>query len=226
MAREVLVRDQRGFAAAAKGVQPGDRIILADGEWRDFQIKLVAEGTAAKPVVLTAEHPGKVVLTGQSSLAIAGRYIAVSNLVFRDGYAPGKEVVATRVGKRWAESSRLSGIVIDRFNNPDRKTEDHWVALYGYNLRVDHSHFEGKSNNGAMMVVIRDKPWPLDNTIRIDHNYFGPRPPLGSNGGETIRIGTSTESMSDSHTVVEDNYFERCDGEVEIVSVKSGANII
>ena len=40
---------------------------------------------------------------------------------------------------------------------------------------------------------------PLDNRHRIDHNYYGPRPPLGSNGGETIRIGTSDESLSASN---------------------------
>ncbi|MBC9033706.1 poly(beta-D-mannuronate) lyase [Sphingomonas sp. JC676] len=225
-ARDILVKDQRAFAEASAGLQPGDTIVLADGEWRDFAAKLVADGTPAKPVTLTAEHPGKVILTGRSSLAVAGSYITVSNLVFRGGYAAGEEVVATRVGKRWADHVRLTGIVIDRFNNPDRRFEDHWVALYGRDIRVDHSHFEGKSNNGAMMVIVREKPWPLDNAVRIDHNYFGPRPPLGSNGGETIRIGTSTESQSDSRSIVEDNVFEQCDGEVEIVSVKSGANII
>ncbi|WP_034157125.1 polysaccharide lyase 6 family protein [Sphingomonas sp. ERG5] len=225
-ARDFVVSDQQAYAVAAARVQPGDTILLADGEWRDFVVRLAGEGSAAKPITLTAQHPGKAILTGRSSLAVAGKYLVVSNLVFRDGHAPGEDVIATRIGKQWAENVRLTGIVIDRFNNPDRRFEDHWVALYGRDIRVDHAHFEGKANNGAMLIVVRDKGWPLDNRIRIDHVYFGPRPPLGSNGGETIRIGTSTESQSDSHTIVEDNYFERCDGEVEIVSVKSGANIV
>ncbi|ATY33972.1 polysaccharide lyase 6 family protein [Sphingomonas psychrotolerans] len=225
-ARDILVRDQAGFVAAAATLTPGDTLVLADGEWRDFAVKLVGEGTAARPITLTAQHAGKVILTGRSSLAVAGTHLVVSNLVFRNGFASGDEVVATRVGKRWAEHVRLTGIVIDRFSNPDRRLKDHWVALYGRDIRVDHSHFEGKANAGAMLVVVREGKVPLDNRIIIDHNYFGPRPVLGSNGGETIRIGTSTESMSDSNSVVEDNVFERCDGEVEIVSVKSGGNII
>ena len=49
---------------------------------------------------------------------------------------------------------------------------------------------------------------------------------FGSNGGETLRIGTSHYSLSDSFTVVENNYFERTNGEVEIISVKSGKNQI
>ena len=225
-ARDVLVRDHSGFAAAAAAVRPGDTIILADGDWRDFAVRLVGDGTATQPITLTAQHPGKVILAGRSSLAVGGTHLVVSNLVFRNGFASGDEVIATRVGKRWSENLRLTGIVVDRFSNPERRFEDHWVALYGRDIRLDHSHFEGKANAGAMLVVVREGKMPLDNRVTLDHNYFGPRPVLGSSGGETIRIGTSTESMSDSNSIVEDNVFERCDGEVEIVSVKSGGNII
>ena len=63
-----------------------------------------------------------------------------------------------------------------------------------------------------------------ENHHKIDHNYFGPRSILGSNGGETLRIGTSHHSRTNSFTVVENNYFDRCDGELEIISNKSGKN--
>lgn len=225
--REWLVHSQAEYGAAMRQVAPGDAILLADGEWRDFQVRLTGQGRREAPIRLTAQTLGRVVLTGTSNLKLSGRYLEVSGLVFRDGHSPEDEVVAFRTGsKAWAEDSRVSGIVIDRFNQPDRRKEDHWVAIYGRGNRVDHSHFEGKANAGAMLIVVRQKSMPLDNGARIDHNYFGPRPPLGSNGGETIRIGTSTESGSDSATIVEDNLFERCDGEVEIVSVKSGGNIV
>ena len=46
------------------------------------------------------------------------------------------------------------------------------------------------------------------------------------NGFETIRIGTGPSAYSDSNTRVENNLFERTDGEVETVSVKSGGNVI
>ncbi|MBD3287720.1 T9SS type A sorting domain-containing protein, partial [candidate division KSB1 bacterium] len=59
----------------------------------------------------------------------------------------------------------------------------------------------------------------------IDSNYFARRPELGTNGGETIRVGTSDWSMYDSYTIVENNYFEHCNGETEIISNKSCENI-
>ena len=65
-----------------------------------------------------------------------------------------------------------------------------------------------------------------DNHNRIDHNYFGERKRLGSNGGETLRVGTSTYSLVPANTTIEDNYFERCNGEVEAMSIKATNCII
>ncbi|WP_024869400.1 polysaccharide lyase 6 family protein [Pseudoxanthomonas suwonensis] len=223
--KTVMVRTQDEYASAVRALKPGDRLVLADGEWRDFQVLLLGEGTPDRPITLTAQTPGKVVLTGQSNLRLAGRHLVVSNLVFRDGWSPTGEVVSFRRSRaERATHSRVTGVVIDRFNKPDRSQMDNWVAMYGHHNRFDHNHLVGKTNQGATMVVVRDAEQGLDNRHRIDHNYFGPRPNLGSNGGETLRVGTSHDSLSDSNTLVENNWFEGCDGEVEIVSNKSGGN--
>lgn len=226
-AERILVRDQAGYRTASRSLSPGDEIVLANGTWRDFQILFEGQGTAERPITLTAETPGGVILSGQSNLRLSGEHLVVSNLVFRDGHTPTEDVIAfRRDSRRTASNSRVTGVVVDGFNPPDRRREDRWVSLYGQDNRVDHSHFVGKGNAGVTLAVIRPEGQPQANRHRIDHNYFGPRPPLGSNGGETIRIGTSEESLSDSATIVENNYFDRCDGEVEIVSVKAGGNII
>jgi poly(beta-D-mannuronate) lyase len=221
-----VVRDQQEYASAVRSLRPGDTLVLADGTWPDFQIVLTGKGRPARPITLTAQTPGGVILTGQSNLRMSGEFLQVSNLVFRDGWSPTGEVVSFRRSRSArANNSRVTGVVIDRFNLPDRSQSDHWIALYGRGNRFDHNHIVGKTNAGATLVVVRDAQQGLDNRHRIDHNYFGPRPNLGSNGGETIRVGTSHDSMSDSHTVVENNWFEGCNGEVEIVSNKSGGNV-
>lgn len=220
------VRDQAEYAAAVRQIEAGDTITLADGEWRDFQILFTGRGQRDKPVTLTAQTPGKVILTGQSNLRMAGEYLVVSNLVFRDGWSPTGEVVSfrrTRADR--ANNSRVTGVVIDGFAKPQRDESDNWVAMYGRHNRFDHNHLVGKTNAGTTLVVVRDEEQGLENRHLIDHNYFGRRPTLGSNGGETIRIGTSHDSESDSFTVVTANWFEHCDGEVEIISNKSGANV-
>ncbi|MBC6983424.1 right-handed parallel beta-helix repeat-containing protein [Caulobacter sp. 17J80-11] len=226
-AAERLVRTQDEFRRAVDQAAPGDEIVLANGEWRDFEILLRGHGVAKAPITLRAEQKGRVFITGRSNLRLAGENLVVSGLVFRDGWTPSGEVIAFR-GKAGevARASRVTEVVIDRFNNPNRLESDHWIALYGEHNRFDHSQIVGKANLGATLVVIREPEYGLENHHRIDHNWFGPRPNLGSNGGETIRIGTSGQSLSPSYTLVEDNWFERTDGEIEIISVKSGSNVI
>jgi poly(beta-D-mannuronate) lyase len=224
-AESALVRNPAEFAAAVGRLQPGDTLTLADGEWRDFQIVFTGRGAEDRPITLTAQTPGGVTLTGRSNLSLAGEHLVVSNLVFRDGFSPTGEVLSFRRSlTERANYSRITSVVVDGFSKPDRADSDNWVSLYGEHNRFDHNQLTGKTNAGATLVVIRDPQQGVVNHHRIDHNYFGDRPVLGSNGGETIRVGTSHESASDSFTTVENNWFEHTNGEVEIVSNKSGGN--
>ncbi|MCC2956758.1 right-handed parallel beta-helix repeat-containing protein [Massilia sp. IC2-477] len=226
-AKDVVVKDKGAFDAALKRLAPGDAIVLKNGTWQDFEVGFFAEGRAGKPITLRAETPGKVILSGRSNLRLAGQHLVVSGLVFRNGYTPTQEVISfQRNAKQVANHSRVTEVVIDNFNNPDRDAVDYWVSLSGKHNRFDHSYLAGKRNQGVTMAVRLEGEDSQQNHHRIDHNYFGPRPILGSNGGETLRVGTSTYSLTDSHTLIEENYFDRCDGEVEIISIKSGRNII
>ncbi|MBK8199720.1 MAG: right-handed parallel beta-helix repeat-containing protein [Acidobacteria bacterium] len=221
-----IVRTVDEYEAAAKNLKPGDQIILANGVWQNFDLVLEAVGTKQAPIRLTAETPGQVILSGQSSLRLAGEYLDVSGLVFRDGYTPRGEVVSfRRDSDHLAHNSRVSQTVIEDYSNPDRRQVDLWVALYGKNNVFEHNHLSGKRNAGPTLAVRLDSEASHNNGHLIRYNYFGPRPVFGSNGGETLRIGTSPYSLSRSGTLVEHNYFDRCSGEVEIISNKSGGNI-
>ena len=225
-AAETLVTNQEEYRDAVERAQPGDVIVLANGVWRDFEILLVGNGEPERPITLTAETKGQVVISGQSNLRLAGSHLVVSGLVFRDGYTPTNTVISFRRTRgQPANHSRVTEVVIDRFNNPERHEIDFWILMFGRHNRFDHNHVVGKGNLGVTMAVRLDGEENQRNHHRIDHNYFGPRPILGSNGGETLRIGTSHYSLSDSLTVVENNVFDRCDGELEIISNKSGGNV-
>lgn len=223
---EVLVSTQDEYAEATKSLEPGDTIVLANGRWENFEILFTGEGTEEAPISLRAQTPGKVLLTGQSNLRLAGEWLDVSGLVFKDGFTPTREVISFRRTKGdLANNSRVHNVVIDDYNPPERTSADFWVMMYGKNNRFHHNSLLNKRNRGVTMAVRMDTDESRENRHRIDHNYFGPRPILGSNGGETLRIGTSHHSRKNSFTLVENNYFDRCDGEVEIVSSKSGGNV-
>ena len=227
LATEYRVESQEEYRAVLPKLAPGDSMILKDGVWRDFEIVFEGNGKPGNPITLRAETPGEVFITGQSNLALAGEHLLVSGLIFRDGYTPSQSVISFRKSKKeLANNSRVTQTVIHNFTNPERFEADYWIALYGKNNRFDHNHLEGKRNRGVTLAVRLDSEASRENYHRIDHNYFGPRPTLGSNGGETLRIGTSHFSRSNSFTTVENNYFDRCDGEVEIISSKSGSNVL
>ena len=226
-AEEYRVSDQAEYLAIADKLEAGDTVILTNGVWTDFEILLQGQGTKDNPITLTAETKGQVILSGQSNLRLAGEYLVVSGLVFKDGYTPTSAVIEFRQNaQELANHSRVTEVVIDNFNNPDKQESDYWVALYGQYNRLDHNHIVGKRNKGVTVAVRLNSEASQQNHHRIDHNYFGYRPTFGSNGGETLRIGTSHYSLTDSFTVVENNYFEQTNGEVEIISVKSGKNVI
>jgi poly(beta-D-mannuronate) lyase len=226
-AKEYLVKTQQDYWNVAKQVKAGDTIKLANGTWQNFEILLTGKGKKNAPITLTAETKGKVIISGLSNLRIAGEYIVVSGLVFKNGYTPSSEVIAFRRNNtEFAYHSRITETVIEDFSNPDKREGDYWVALYGQYNRFDHNYLAGKTNKGVTLAVRLINSNSQQNYHQIDHNYFGPRQIFGSNGGESLRIGTSHFSMFDSHTLVENNYFDRCNGEVEIISVKSGKNHI
>jgi len=224
---KILVKNQKEYFSAVKNLNPGDTIVLANGVWNNFEVTFKANGTQSRPITLTAETKGQVILSGSSNLRLAGKHLVVSGLVFKNGFTPSSEVISFRRNKKdLAYHSRVTEVVIDNYSNPDRFESDYWVGLYGKYNRFDHNHLVGKRNKGVTVAVRLTTEESQQNHHRIDHNYFGPRPMFGSNGGETLRIGTSHHSLTDSLTVVENNYFDRCNGEVEIVSVKSGKNKI
>lgn len=220
------VKDAEGLAAAIQAAEPGDVIKLANGTYTNLEISFTGQGTADAPITLMAEEKGKVFLEGQSFLQLSGEHLLVEGLVFRNGYTPVREVISFRTSKEeLCNNCRVTECVIDNYNPAERFDSDLWVALYGKHNRFDHNMLTGKRNQGVTLAVRLDSEASRENFHQIDHNYFGHRAVLGSNGGESLRIGTSHYCESNSNTLVESNYFFRCDGEVEVISNKSGQNV-
>jgi poly(beta-D-mannuronate) lyase len=225
-AQDILVSNISEFNAALKKASNGGTIILKNGVWKDANLVAKGNGTKDNPIVIKAETAGNVILSGDSSLSISGTYVIVSGLWFKDGNTTQKSVVQFRTSsKDFAYNCRLANSTISYYDTKDPDLKNHWVDIWGKNNRVDHNNFTGKSSPGTTLVVWLKGDENIDNNHQIDHNYFGFRPDLGENGGETIRIGTSDNSMKSSKTVVEYNTFKNCDGEIEIISNKSANNI-
>ena len=212
--------------AAIGAAQPGDTITMADGVWTNLSISFNAQGAEGDSIRLVAETPGGVILDGTSTLRLGGDYLVVDGLRFEGGALSGGAVIEYRDGGRAANHSRVTNTTVIDVNPANKELNYKWISMYGTYNRFDHNYVRGKTNVGTTLVVWLESASRHQPTYhRIDHNHFGPRPPLGQNEGETIRIGTSDTSMQDAYVTVEANLFEECSGEAEIVSNKSGKNV-
>lgn len=209
-----VAREYRATSAAdierIASLEPGDAVVLAGAIWKNQTVVLAGKGTAEKPIIFRAETTDKVALTGTSSVVIDGEHVIVSGLALKEGTSTKDGIIIRGRNCRLTESSVEGG----QFK--------FFVHIFGLSNRMDHCFLAGKTSEGpTLQIEVEGRP----NYHRIDHNHFGRRPPLGRNGGETMRVGYSHQSMTNSATVVEENLFENCDGEIEIISNKSCENI-
>lgn len=206
--------------------EAGDTLVWTNGTYNGKKLTIKGNGTSSAPIVLRAQTNGQVILTTSSYIAIDGNYIEVHGFVFNGTHTSTDHVVQFSSN---SSHCRVTECSIDSFNPTDVTKDYKWVSLKGQDNRVDHCYFSGKTNMGTLLVV-----WLEENVIpkhRIDHNYFGTRVAntdgdgKALNGQEIIRIGDSGTSMQEAQCIVESNYFEHCDGEIEMISNKSCGNI-
>lgn len=224
-ANSVKVTNMAQYNKLINTLTAGDSIVLANGVWNDSQLVFKGKGEKGKYIYLIAETPGNVTLEGESCLQLSGEWLYVFGLVFVNGHTPRKTVIDFRTSsKDFAFNCVLMNCVIDNYNQPSKNSADHWVGLWGKNNTVEFCYFGGKTNEGTTLVIWPDNISSMNNRHWVHRNFFGYRPALGTNGGESIRIGTSEVCTNNSGSVIEGNYFERCNGETEIISNKSGEN--
>ena len=211
--------------------RPGDTITLADGIYDGDVCELVAKGSAVYPITIQAKNIGKAVIQGP--ISIKGDYINLVGLRF-------EEKGSIKILGRGCRISRCVmtdvqvGIWID-------------VLPESQQIEIDYCRFENKTNNShheggrfdlpyneqghinhqLMRLIVRNK----GEKHHIHHNHFVdiPEGKLG-NGYETLQLITEGNPWDPEPghcgTLIEYNLFERCNGEGEIISVKSNGNLL
>ena len=59
----ILVGNADELQEAISKANPGDEIVMKNGDWKDIRIQFYAHGTEGQPIVLKAETPGEVLIT-------------------------------------------------------------------------------------------------------------------------------------------------------------------
>jgi hypothetical protein len=203
------------FENAQSNAKPGDSIIWGAGKYSNINIDLTIDD-----VVFLATRTGATTFFGSSSLLVSGSGNVVSGFQFIRG--------------------KIKGDVVDISGS--RNTIQH-INIYNYDshyyLRVRpncqynkivYCNFEAKPETQESSVVQIEAS---ENTIGyhvVSHcsfkNFTAPEGVGGDYGIEALRIGYSYQRMFTSRTLVEYCYFERCNGDYEIISCKARENLM
>ncbi|HHT25849.1 MAG TPA: hypothetical protein GXZ82_01190 [Firmicutes bacterium] len=224
----VFVSTAQELDRALLSAQPGYVIELADGEYdigRAFYIRN-KRATAEKPIIVRAQNRGQAVIAGNSSLWLENSsYIVIDGLVFKTAQ---KSSGGLRLQNTDHSRVTRSHFALEEPIGSKDDASRHWLYVNGFGSianRIDHNLFAGKRTVGNFITIAGDDTRVAQHN-RIDHNHFKDIINIGSGGMEAIRIGNSYTSTSDALTIIEYNLFERCNGEAEIISIKSGGNTI
>ena len=210
---------------------PGDVVEMCDGRWDDTVINFDVNGTRSEPTRLTSQSPGGVELTGASRLLVAGNFAVVDGLKFTGRYTGIEDTIVEfrSLTGRLCFDCRITNLTISDYNPSQSSMLTRWLVLHGKRNRIDHSHFRGKTNLGAMIQLRRGSD-QSPNNHRIDHNLLEDRPNFtgeGNQNGDTLEIGeTGKYSHGISGSTIEFNYLRNINSDFEVVTIKSSGNTV
>ncbi len=219
------------FKNALNAMNPGDTILVLDGTYNMGGVKITRGGNALKPILVKSQNLHGAKISGATTFTLS-----YQSYVTYEGFDFDVDPVSTIFKMEGCSYVRITRNKFSMKKLSDTQSSK-WITIgdiwenpvcNSHHNRIDHNLFDGKYDSGAWLVIdgSHGEVPDISKYDRIDHNIFRNNTPRVANEKETIRIGVSDLSMKHSYALVENNLFEDCDGDPEIVSVKSCSNII
>lgn len=219
-----LVGSQTEFNNTAAMAQPGDVVIIKNGTYNGWKLRIPSKGTARDPIIYTAQTPGGVTFTGlhQEGILVTGHYNIVGGFSFKN-CGPFFVRFADANKNRFTDSTFVScgeGF-FDRIIEVTRGSDA---------TRIDHISMDNSISVGVGIYTPRlgVDAWAAPTNTRVDHNSFKNVPRSADGGREPIQIGPNTAAdkltVPDTFTVIEHNEFINIAGQV--INSKTGREII
>jgi poly(beta-D-mannuronate) lyase len=213
-----IVKTTGELQKAILNAKPGDILLLDDGDFKDGAVHFAAKGTADKPIVIKARNSGKAIFS--VPLKMEGEFLSIVGIDFRNmGNLDifGKNCKVLHCSWSDVKSGK-------------------WIRVLpgSAEIEIAWNLFENKTNNREMergcqlmQIVVRNE----NERHHIHHNLFRDIPEgKTGNGFETLQLITENNPFDPPgghcNTIIEDNLFIRCNGESEIISVKSNGNLL
>lgn len=234
------VKNSTEWSTAAASVRPGETLLLT-GQSSDYAGTLTLKGkgdAALGPITIRTAQPALVL----KALVIDGS----TNVVVRDlRFASPSASALIKI--KGSSKVRISGNVFSHAGvqvkqksvefSAEGDSRDNEIA---YNTFQDFDRSSDSPVKPATGADSGGKPVPASFIqtasavgTHIHHNHFRNIRPFiqnrtvaGDSGREAIALGTASTQQIAAGTIIESNLFEDCDGEDEIISVKTSKNQI
>ncbi len=206
-----LVTSPDRLATALATAHPGDHVSVTPGVYTSGLIRVGNSGTATAPITISASGP--VTFTGAGGLDLSGAsHVIVQGFTFSDGgglVVPG-DAKANRVTR----------------NTFQGNTGGADLTVKADDTEVDHNTFQNRTAQGNYIQVVGPGASDMAQRVHIHQNYFYNHQYKGANGGESIRFGLSGRQHAVANGLIENNLFDKADGDSEAISIKSSNNIV
>jgi len=226
------VKNYNELKDALNNMNPGDIVLLEDGDYSGNGLSITRSGCDLHPIMIKAKNQGKANILGKLYFTFKGvEYITIEGLNFNTDH------VSSIIKLEGSNNIRITKNEFRMQNLVDGQTSK-WILISdvwdnkfttSHHNRIDHNLFDTKLDGGSLIVIDGahgTSPGDISKYDRIDHNHFKNVGPRAANEKETIRIGVSDLTPCKAYCTVEYNLFEDCDGDPEVVSVKSWDNVI
>ncbi|WP_047049541.1 polysaccharide lyase 6 family protein [Vibrio mexicanus] len=214
--------------ATIENAHDGDIVTIPPRKYAD----LGAVTVTANNLTIKAYSAGEAWLTGLVQLVLEGDDITVDGLVFTEG-GPAERFGAIRMmgDRNTLQNSTFYYFNHDYEHEPDERRSEYprylWLSLWGKDGKVLNNRFEGKQKRGTLIGVQKPDD-TADNHLFADNLFLDQQQNQFNELDikEAIRIGDSKSSQFPSQSQFVNNLMINMDGERELISIKSGENVI
>ena len=215
--QNINVCNTQELVAVYNRAKPGDVILLQEGNYEGDMLLDKVNGKNGAPITLKSVAWAKAKI--HSKIEINGNFIHLEGLTFE---AHGSLELL-------GNSIKVSHCLWD-----DSKSKK-WlrVKVGSTATEIAYNTFKNKTYNSKypkgcqlLQIVLSNK----NERHHVHHNLFKNVLEGSGNGFETLQLITHNNPFDPppgpSNTIIEDNFFERANGEAEIISIKSNGNFI
>ncbi len=194
-----------------ENLKSGNTYFIKKGVYKDVEITITGDGREDN--YITIEGGNDVVFEGKTSITIKGSYIVFKGFDFNG--CSGNKII-----KLEGDNLRFTNNEINGMGN-DMET---YLLVKGQYCRVDNNTFRNFDKVGCIVYFQNSKKKSCYGLL--DGNNFNNRKLVKDATLSMVIVGNIKYPLLSSRVLVYNNFFNSCNGNVEIISVRSCDNII